>query len=186
MDMLKLKKYLKRNSACFILLLLSVGLVQCVDKSLHKNDIPWYNEGDTLLFKSESDTHTFVVEEVSCGSDYSSENGNSWDRHFTKVQQINCSDTCCIYTTAITTLEQYCNINGERFILNYSNSGYSLKVGRFFVNNLYRRDLKYYRENPPYCIQTVYFHINYGLVAYELVNGDKYVMEEYTFYNLFR
>lgn len=169
----------------FIIILIDIGFTGCQIFFTVPNDadkIPLLTQGDKLIFKSDSTVNYFNVEiaEV-CGS-YEGESEYRHDIYTTKCVQIN-TDSAFIFETIIRK-DVYClTIKGthtfyEDISVHYMSD--SLQIGDYLLTNLYKSIESNFRLILDSGIRIIAFKysLKYGIVEYELSNGETFRLHE--------
>ena len=191
MDMKKWKKYLKRISYFIILLVLSTILVQCellIGNLTIKPEIPpFFEMGDTLVFKSRLNIDSFYIDEAKLygwgetfdGEDPKTE-ADMTERFASSTVQLNCNDSCYKFTSYISPSEYWFVVYGlERSSKKIwaGIGGNSYSIGKFDFNDLYKIKTEADKVSGKE-IRTVYYSKKYGVVEYELTNGEVFDLDE--------
>ncbi|HPR33509.1 MAG TPA: hypothetical protein PLK12_15525 [Prolixibacteraceae bacterium] len=203
MDTIQLKKYLRRNNVRFILLLLLVGFIQCKDiLDMITSDVIWpekpplLNIGDTLIYRSDWNVDSFYVEEATLYNPgeinpdwYGVEEDDAWmyiteddmeERFFSSMLQIDCADSCYKFVTKITPVEYWVKFDGidhSGYKLFDDEEKFSQQIGKYKLIELYKKIIKTDTITGME-ISTVYYSKKYGVVEYELTNGEAFYIEE--------
>ena len=170
-----------------IFLIISIGFIQCVEIfDMITSDViwpekpPYFKIGDTLIYRSEWHVDSFYVEEATLYAPGETEFHYNYEVFLSSIQQIDCEDSCYTFNFSINPVGYRIHIYG---INNYSNwinkkdGGNTLSIGAYDLNNLYevntKSDTITGRE-----ISKVYYSKKFGLIEYELTNGEAFYIEE--------
>lgn len=177
---------MRRNLLFFIIL--SVGVFQSCDKTyysyLDKNSYYVFIQGDTLTYKGISVTDTFCVTKIE-------ENFRSVDKRVNIEQltiyvpelTVNCKDSSYDFCRGIHILRDAEKRTSVFFRNDYSSSVESFPVGTYkigstLVNNVYTVNFRVPNKINQKDVTMIYYTHKYGIIAYELINGEKVEIEE--------
>ena len=189
MAMKKWKKCLKRNRTYLLLLLLFV-LVRCdllFNTSIRPEKPPYFQMGDTLVFKSRLNVDSFYVEKTrlykpgeTLEKDPKTDPGY-YESFASSMIQIDCVDSCYKFTSRITPVEYWIGVyevDLSSFQLREYWGGNVRQIGNYEIDDLYES----YNINTSSTtggeICTVFYSKKYGVVEYELTNGEVFDLEE--------
>ncbi|MDA3929487.1 MAG: hypothetical protein PF541_11050 [Prolixibacteraceae bacterium] len=122
--MKKLKNCLKRNSRYLILILLLISLTRCQfiidmysdeDTTVAPEILPYFEVGDTLIYKNEGNIDSFYVETAflyAVGEDDGDGDDLNYERFISSMLQIDCADSCYKFGTTITPTEYWIGVFG--------------------------------------------------------------------------
>jgi len=186
MDSIKWKKYLKKNSTFFILLMLSVVLVQCdpFNRRIRPEKPPYLKIGDTLIYHSEENVDSFYVEEATLYAPYETEFHYDCEVFLSTIQQFNCTDSCYKFTSSIDPIEYKVYVYGIEFsslkLIDYDDrfADLTLQIGNYELEDLYKNNNTLDEDTTDRGIRTVYYSKKYGVVEYELTNGEVFDLDE--------
>ena len=185
----KWKKYLRKIRSCFVLFLLLIGLNQCQliflkDKSIKPEISPYFKIGDTLVYSSDSNVDSFYVEEAALYAPGETELHWNYEVFLSTILQFNCTDSCYKFSSSIDPTEYKIYVYGidrssfelvdydERF------AHLTLQIGKCQLEDLYKNYNTLDEYNSGKGIRTVYYSKKYGVVEYELTNGEVFYLDE--------
>jgi len=192
MDMMKLKKSLKKNRIYFILILLLFVFTRCwiftfEDTSIAPEILPLFEEGDTIIYKCNLNVDSFYVEKAKLYKVNEDDgSGQEWDneRFISEIVQIDCLNSCYLFHASITPSEYRIRFYGfDKFSNSITNNdskyyGLNRKIGDYQLKDLYRvfdfkADTISGRE-----IVEVFYSKKYGFIEYRLTNGEVFQIDE--------
>ncbi|MBN1187539.1 MAG: hypothetical protein JXB49_35005 [Bacteroidales bacterium] len=151
---------------------------------MDKNSAYAFEQGDTLIYKGSSLTDTFYVASIEKGF-------RSVDKTV-EIEQVtihipeltkNCNDSTYDYCLGIHILrdaEKYTSIDFRNDFSSLVESFplVSYKIGMTLVNNVYAINFRVPNKINPKDVKMVYYTHKYGIIAYELADGEKVEIEE--------
>ncbi|MDA3930732.1 MAG: hypothetical protein PF541_17425 [Prolixibacteraceae bacterium] len=191
--MRKLKNCLKRNSFYLILILLLFSFMRCQfiidmyseeDTTVAPEILPYFKEGDTLVYNSGMDVDSFCVETAflyAVGEDDGDD--LNYERFISSMLQIDCADSCYKSGSTITPIEYWIGVFGfvhSSYKLVDYYSGNTLEIGSYQLEELYGS----YNLEPDSItgkeINYVLYSKKYGVIEYKFTNGEEFIMIEET------
>lgn len=172
--------YLKKNSILIVLFVLFLGSSRCglifEDTSISPEKPTYLKIGDTIIFESTTNVDPFYVEDAKLYQPGEIENDN--EKYVLKMDQIDCTDSCCSFVTNINLGEYRARIYGFEYssyvLADYDKryASLTLQVGGYKLGNLYVTCVK--KRNRSFLKRTVpYFNVPVSNLEIDLSGMEK-------------
>lgn len=192
----KLKNLLKQSNFIIVYILCSFVFVGCLheidslfggDKTISSEDLPYFIEGDTIVYTNGNETNLFYVEKAELDQEAGhiiETSDELFEVFYSKIIQINCVDTYYEYRSTVRPKEYYVQLKMIRdssyssFELSDYYGGRSVSIESYQLDELYES----YNVNSDSTIEkeiiSLLYSKKYGVAEYELANGEVFTLSE--------
>ena len=158
--------------------------LSCNDDStdyLNSKTLYKFSENDILIYKGEESIDTFKVSMVN-------KRMEKWDHTYyheildVRVPNINqdCNPYCSgFFIKRIANNSTHIFFRNADIFINHPVS--KCKIGSLTIDNVYNIELTSVPTDISKNIKTLFYHHNYGIIAYELISGERLELEEKCF-----